>query len=409
MSKIKKNNKLFIKNINIFFIGVVVLFSLLFFSINVYPENFHSVELGGIGIAILISLPFIFIKSRGIVLCMHVIIISIIISIYMAYTSWNQNYADTIKATIPYATWFFFFYLVGQKIQIADLEKIVVFFGIVYIVLYLYQFANSQTVIFGFKGEYKQDRGITRVVFPGASVFILTLFIALNKYSENTRTRWNWLFLVIFGFGIVIMQVTRITIIVVSLIYCYHFIKDQPFYKKTFTVVAIIGLIIFILFQNIPLVDGLLTVSSTVKHSGFDTDNVRVMAADSFLNKYSPSVFNQIFGNGIPYPNTKYGFFEKILGNFKGFYFFDVGLITFYVFFGIFALVALVVLIFQCYKIPVPKKNSYLKYYLFFLIFTGFTSDSLLSHNYVIVNVFVFYMFYLIDIQNKLNNKKVTA
>jgi hypothetical protein len=409
MPKIKKNNKLFIKNLNIFLIGVVVLFSLLFFSINIYPEIFHSIELVGIGIAIIISLPFIFIKSRGIVLCMHVIVISIIISIYMAYTSWNQSYTDTIKATIPYAVWFFFFYLAGQKIPIADLEKIIIFFGILYIVLYLYQFTYSETVIFGFKNEYKQDRGITRIVFPGGSVFILALFIALNKFSENTKARWNWLFLIIFGFAIVIMQVTRITIIIVSLIYIYHFIKDAPFYKKAFTVVSVIGLVIFILFQNLPLVDGMLTVGTTVKHSGFDSDNIRVLAADFFLNKFSPSVYSQIFGNGIPYPSTKYGFFERLLGNFRGFYFFDVGVISFYVFFGIFALIALIAIIFQCYKMTVPKKNSYLKYYLFFLIFTGFTSDSLLSYNYVIVDVFVFYMFYLIDKQNKLDNKTVAA
>ena len=121
---------------------------------------------------------------------------------------------------------------------------------------------------------------------------------------------------------------------------------------------------------------------------------IRVKAAKYFLFDFSPSYFNTVFGNGTPYSGkTEYGVFSEYLNKKRGFYLSDLGLIGFYAMFGVLSILGYIMIWTKAFQIRLPDKYRYLKYYLWFLLISGFTSDTVYGYNYLITTVFVLYCY----------------
>lgn len=355
--------------------------------------------------AIAISLPYFFLKREGFVLPVQLISISIFISIIVAHFSWEQSWSDSILATLPYMLWPVFFYLKHLKYPIETLEKLIVIFGIIYIILYFFQLAHSDTVYFGWDEELDLSRGIARIVFPGGGVFYLTIFIALSKFSSQNQHRWFWLILLIMGIVITVLQVTRQYIAVVLLIYIFHFIKDQKFYKKVIISASFIGLLVYISQSDNPVVRGLRSIQQETVSEG--KDYIRVKSGIYFLTDFSPSIINRIVGNGFPYGDkSEYGRVQQSLNEINGFYLSDVGLIAFYAMFGVLAVFGYFLIWMKSFTLKLPKKYYYLKYYLWFLLLTCLTSDSIYTYKYLIATVFVLYCYQTVYEEESLNSEE---
>lgn len=160
-------------DLNVIFLFFLVLFSLNFFDATFIPLFISKyVRLVYLSIAIIISVKYLFVYRSGFIPQIQIIVISIIFSIFMAYFSWDQSIYNTIKVTIPYLLWIFFFYLVHKRFKPSSIEKIIVFFGVTYAVLYFFQFWNYANPMFGAGvDEFSERAGIIRVIFPGAGVF----------------------------------------------------------------------------------------------------------------------------------------------------------------------------------------------------------------------------------------------
>src|SRR5690554_4041440 len=137
-----------LSQIHIFFLA---LFSLNYFSI-VYAHDgilkalSYAYMLG----TIILSVPYFFRKSRGFILPVQLISISILFSIFMAYISWDQSLIFGVS-TIPNLIWFVFFLILKKEYPIENIEKIIQILGIIYIVLYFFQFINNDVVYFGYR------------------------------------------------------------------------------------------------------------------------------------------------------------------------------------------------------------------------------------------------------------------
>jgi hypothetical protein len=371
------------------FVFIVALFSINFFQAKfALDNNIKYLRAGVLGIAISLSLPFFFIKSRGLTLYIQVIVISILISMYMAHYSWAQSYIDSVKITIPVVMWCFYFFLLRFRINIEWIEKIALFYGVLFIIFYGFQYLNAQTVYFGYSEEFKADRGIIRIMFSGGGFFTLATFIALNKYTDGPTNKQFWLALLVVGVIITIMQVTRQNIAAVLTVCLYHLLKKLSFIKKA----AIGGLFLFSILITLNSDNAFINkLFNQTHHDDTVSGNIRFREAEFLLNNHYRDQINKVLGNGLPYgEGTKYGLYQIMLVK-KSFYYTDVGLVSFYIFFGIFAIVALLILYFKCLTIKVPKNYMYLKYYIFYLIVTALASDSCFNYNYLITNVFVFY------------------
>lgn len=345
-------------------------------------------------IAIVIAIPNFFLeKNIGFVLPVRILFVSMSFSILMAYLSWEQSIFDGLIETVPYLTWIFFFYLLYIKFPIETVEKIIVAYSFIYILLYFFQLANSHTVYFGNIQEYVQSRGVIRVVFPGGGVLFLAAFMAVNKLTTEKTYKFLWLTLTFFGLVIAILQVTRQFIVGVVLIYLFHFTKKMSLYKRVL-LVSFVGLcgFLYITTADNSIVNGLMEEQE--KDAEKEEDYIRILAAEYFLMDFSPEPMNQIFGNGVGrYGESDYGKFMESLNEVEEYFLEDIGLIGVYAMFGIFPILAFIIIWIKSFIIPLPEKYQYLKYYLWFLLITCITSYNVYHPHYLTCTVLVLFIY----------------
>ncbi|WP_198550878.1 hypothetical protein, partial [Salegentibacter salarius] len=224
------------RQLEIAFVFLLVIISFKFFDARFLNDSILNYLLFlTLIITIIISVPYILPPNKGFVLPVQLLLGSMFISIIMAGLYWDQSLLDSLIAVAPYLIFFIFFYLLQVKFPVDLLEKIIVIYGVLYILLYAFEFINSPTVFFGkplWGDEFLVSRGIMRIIFPGGGVFVLTSFIAINKLTSQEKNRWFWLLLTIAGIVIPLMQVTRQFIAGILLLYLYHAIRSISLSKK---------------------------------------------------------------------------------------------------------------------------------------------------------------------------------
>lgn len=393
------------KQLKVLFVFLLVVISFNFFEARFLSKNIKLFFwFLYIALSIALSLPFIFRKRQGFVLPIQLIFLSMLISIFMAYISWGQSIMNSILATVPYMLWIFFFYLLEIKIPIKTIEKIILIYGIIYIILYFYQFTHPEPILFGYGDEFSEEgRGIIRIRFPGGGIFYLASFMAINKLTTQKDKRWLWFLLSILGVVVTVMQVTRSDIFALSLLFFYHLVKDLAIFKKFIVIISFIGLLFFLKFlynSNNPIVEGIVEQQKSDIQAG--ENNIRVIEGNYFLTEFSPNNISRIFGNGVPYAlETEYALYVDKLTNERGFYFSDVGIIGMYAMFGILSVFAYILIWIKSFTLPIPKEFNYVKYYLWYLLITSLTSYYVFHSRYLIATVFALYIYQTIYEEKK--------
>ncbi len=382
------------------FLQVLIVFLMVIFSLRFFEATFlnqsvvNYLVFSFLIISIIISLRYFFVKRRLFVLPVQMIVVSMIFSLVMAYASWGQSYADSLVVITPYMIWAFFFYLLHARVPVKTIEKITLFYGAVYALLYFYQLLHANTIIFGrslYGDEFTVDRGIVRIIFPGGGIFVLATFVALNKLTTQKKGRLLWAAFVVIGIVIPVLQVTRMFIASVMFIYLLHFLQNQNVYRKLIVLVIFAGALIYVANSDITVVKGLKEASADDASAG--SKYVRVQAADYFLRQFSPNTMTRIFGNGAPYyAHSYYGkTIERI--NDKGYFLEDVGIVAEYAMFGILPIIALLIIWYRTFTIKIPVQYRYTKYYLWYMLFTCLTTYYIYYPYYLISTVFALYIF----------------
>jgi len=367
----------------------LVIFSLnMFFAKVVMASMLKHVCFAYILGAVLLSVPHFFKGGKGFVLPLQLISLSVPASIFLSYVSWNQDLSFGVS-TVPYMLWFVFFYLLHIRFPLPMIEKIVFFWGWVYILLFIFQFMNSSVVHFGFREEFKEDRGVTRILFPGAGVFFLAYFISLNRVMEKARYRWLFALFIIAGIAVTILQVTKQSIVLLLGITLFHLLRKTSLFSKLAIMALFIGATVAVLNSDNPISQGI--IESQKENVADGGENIRVQGSTYFLTDFSPTTVSRIFGNGFPNLNSKYGQYVSMLEDNYGYYLTDVGVVGMYAMFGVLPLIAYIIIFFRGMTMRVPPEFQYLKYYLFNLMATCLTSDSIFSISFLMTNIFVFY------------------
>jgi len=373
-------------------VSLLVVCSFHFFEANFLSKAFvYYLPFFFVAFAIVLSMPYFFTQRQGFVLPVQLIVLSMLISIFFAHLSWGQDFTNCILGTLPMMLWVFFFYLLQKKIPELAIEKIIVAYGIIYCGLFFYQLTHSQTVIFG-GNEFSEERGTIRIPIAGQGGLFLASFMALNKFTSQKHNRLAWIALSLAGLVIPIIQATRQFILGVLVIFIYHFIKDISILRKVIVIAFCIGLIFFyIKISNNAIVKGL--IETQQQDSQMGKDNARLLSGTYFLTQLSPTNINKVFGNGVPSgEDSSYSRFVDSLNQY-GLYMSDVGIIAVYAMFGIIGVLGFILIWIKSFTLPLSKDHYYLKYYLWFLLITCLTSDTLYSSSFVICTVFVIYLY----------------
>ncbi|MCF0062680.1 hypothetical protein MUK70_00970 [Dyadobacter chenwenxiniae] len=349
--------------------------------------------------AILISAPKFFSYKGGFVLPIQLICISIVISIFMAKYTWGQGLEHSVS-TIPYMMWFIFFYLLSSNISIRTIENIVLIYGLLYMLLFIFQLTHTGTIYFGTVEEFKEDRGIIRVNFPGGGVFFLACFIAINKVTSDVKYRLIWTGYAAIGLIVNVLQVTRQTIAVMLFIYMLHFLRNVKLPLKIATIATFgLGCYLFLVSDN-PISRGLAEQQKADASAG--DEYIRIVSAKYFLTEFTPNTVSQIFGNGFFNETSNYGKRLNALSLEYGYFLSDVGLVEVYVTFGVLAIIGFAMLFIKSFTIPVDADHYYLKYYLWMIMVTSLSSDFLVSYYYVITTALVLYCYHRLYEEQKI-------
>lgn len=401
------------RHLEIAFVFLLVIISLKFFDARFLNESMvnYLLFLTLIG-TVIISLSYVVPRSKGFVFPIQLLLGSMFISIIMAGLFWDQSLLDSLIALAPYLIFCFFFYLLHIKFPVHLLEKIIVIYGILYILLFTFEFINSPTVSFGrslWGEEYTENRGVIRIIFPGGGAFILTTFLAINKLTSQEKNRWFWLFLTLAGLVIPVLQVTRQFIVGILLIFLYHAVRTLSLSKKILIFVTFIAALLFLLQTDAPLIQGL--IEATESDTKLGGDYIRVLAGEFFLSDFSPNLVTQFFGNGVPYSGvSNFGYYVDMLSITHEYFLDDVGIIAVYVMFGVPAIIAYLLIWGKSFIIPLPEEFQYLKYYLWFMLLTSLTWYTTYHYHYLIFTVYVLYMYqsvYLKQEESKIKSKKL--
>ena len=82
----------------------------------------------------------------------------------------------------------------------------------------------------------------------------------------------------------------------------------------------------------------------------------------------------------------------------EDFYLSDVGIICRVCHVGIFAVFAYIMIWIRSFTLTLPEEYYYLKYYLWFLLITSLTSETVYPYGYLISTVFALYIFFRIEL-----------
>jgi hypothetical protein len=383
------------------FLFFLIIFCLKFFDATAANAGvLKSLCYGFMSVAIVLSLPYFFKYRGGFVLPVQLISISVLLSVFMALYTWGQGLSNS-PTTIPYAVGFVFFLLLSSNISIKSIEKIVMVYGVIYIILFLFQFTHNGVVYFGRAQEFVMDRGITRVNFPGGGVFFLSCFIAINRVTSISGSyKYLYLIFALVGVVIVVLQVTRQEIAVLLAVYLLHFLRNVKLpYKVLIIAVFALGAYAFVHSDNV--ISKGLSEQQKVDAS-YGKDYIRILAADYYLTQFTPNVISKILGNGFANDTSNYGKTLIALGDRYGYFLTDVGLVEVYVSFGIFAIIGYFLIFIKSFTIPVPPEYYYLKYYLWMIMLTCLTSDFLISYYFLITTVLVLYCYQILYEKSKL-------
>jgi hypothetical protein len=392
------------RQLEIAFVFLLVIISFKFFDARFLNDSILNYLLFlTLIISVIISVPYVLPPIKGFVFPVQLLLGSMLISIIMAGLYWDQSLLDSLIAIAPYLIFFFFFYLLRVRFPVDLLEKIIVIYGVLYILLYAFEFINSPTVFFGkplWGDEFLVSRGIMRIIFPGGGVFVLTSFIAINKLTSQEKNRWFWLLLTIGGIVIPVMQVTRQFIAGILLLYLYHAIRSISLSKKVLIFGSFLALIIFLQNVDHPIIEGL--IDSTRSDARLGTNYIRVLAGEYFLTDFSPNLVTQLLGNGTPYFGvSNFGLYVDSLGVSHEYFLSDVGIIAVYVMFGVLAIIAYLLIFIKSFIIPLPEKFQYLKYYFWFILLTSLTWYTTYHYHYLIITVYVLYMYQAVYLEQE--------
>ncbi|MHC1775944.1 MAG: hypothetical protein AB9834_11080 [Lentimicrobium sp.] len=374
----------------------IILASIGFFNFSFLSKGIlKQLELAGIVLIFLILiLQGIYSKDEGFKLTFKweiiFIIVSVFVSMFMAYSVYNQGLPTTLIAQRFMYFYFLYFVLHQVKIPDYDFEKIILYFAIIYSIFYVIQYIAYPRIFFSIR--VMEERGTVRIFLPGLSYLILAYFYVLNKsFNEFSISR---LALLLFFFSVFILMGTRQLIFTMFLLTMINILLSKKVTSKILVVlIAVIAAVpIFLMFQNIFLSMVNLSKEQSV---GFE-ENIRILAGTFFLTDFFPNPISYITGNGADSSNSSYGVMIQMYKDVFGFFQSDVGIIGDFSRFGSIFLISVVSVLTRILKGYLSEELYYIKYFYLFVILTSFTGAGLFGDANSIVTICI--TLYIIDV-----------
>lgn len=345
-------------------------------------------------IAILISFKTVFIEKfnkgygKGIIF----ILAGLLMSSVSAIVFWRQSIFLSLLGMFSVGAYFFYFFLVHNKISKTFIEKVILIVGTVYAFCFLFALYKFPDLVFGVQGyDASESRGFIRLSIGGQGFVYLGFFLALNKYVSKRKSIWLIISAVYLIFiGLLVVRQTLIACVLIGFLYLF---KNLNWVKKTIFIIVSASFFYFVM-PYFPFVQKMYELTENQMESQSEgEENIRITSARFFLTEFSPNVYAQIFGNGIAQGNSAYALrVRDYIGEQLGFYQGDIGFIGLYSRLGILSILGYLLIYIRMFRHKLPENCKYPKLYLYFILMTGFTMATQIHYYFILSIVLSVYL-----------------
>lgn len=296
-----------------------------------------------------VSIPLLFLytinkirssRKTSISKCMTVFLGLVVLSIAMSYIVWGQNIILGYRASAGFLSIVFYFFLLKSSFSEVELNRFVQFYGILWIAVWGVNMIFAPIPIFGLLDAdmINDSRGIVRYFIQGAGFLYLLFFFYFNRWLNEKKKVFLILSLAVFF--VIVLQVTRQTILFSLLVALYYLLKKN---KHVFLIIAM--LIVSLNFVDVELpknsvLGKMIELSQDqYKDNASGRRNIRLDEYEYFFTEYSPNFAAVLFGNGLPHDDSYYGLMYTKLRLQRKYFYSDVGYAGIYVMMGLTGLI----------------------------------------------------------------------
>ncbi|MEN8229373.1 MAG: hypothetical protein ABFS38_14540 [Bacteroidota bacterium] len=391
---------------NIVIVGFLILCSTSFYKLTFVGASMEKglQLIGGVITIVLIIFHLIYSEQKNIKqnysLALFLIVFSMLTSMVTAYVTRDQRFIYTLFAQRALYFYFLYFLLHQLKIDPKDLEKMIIFFALVYVAVHLVQTIVYPRIITN--GTIRVERGTIRIYTMGADYIATAFLIYLQRFLRLNK--FKYLFMLFVIISIYIMRGGRSSIAIQALTVVLFLIIDRKVRSRFFLV--ILGLIgsfaIFMIFQNIFLE---LFQQSQVDASKGE-DYIRIRAVRYYLTDFFEYPIAYITGNGMQYPHSNYGKLVRLNAIKYRFFLSDIGLIGNYVNYGFFFVLGVLGIFARTMRLKIEPDYIYVKYLFVAIIIGILTSGAFAESDFIGMIVC---LMYLVDTSNNTYLQKLEA
>ena len=300
-----------------------------------------------------------------------VLLIGIFFNILSAYFNNGQGIKDTMLSFGPFYFILFYFYLHWHKPEKEELEKIIIIFGFVYALFYLYQARKFPERIF--IGSMFEDRGTIRIRLEGSGFLMFAYFLLLNRYLMKRKIMH--VVLALFLFLVLIKSGYRTLTLGAILVSGILFIRLINTSLLNY-ILIVLAVFLFIGLFQLPSTSRIIDNMINTSEQQFEQSDqyIRKLQYEYFTKEYPKNISYYIVGGGLPGAYGSYSRYMRYLTSNLGYYWVDLGLIGFYFVVGGVALFGLLLFTFQAIFSKVPNEGFYLKAYFVYLLIVSITT-----------------------------------
>jgi hypothetical protein len=379
-----------IKQLLVYFI---LLASAFFFKFILIPSQIVVLILYVAIILMLVTILIISIYDRGRKFHQYsgtligLVLLASVLGAWGASYGHNQSFGLSLWAQSSMYLYLFYFFLHAIRMRPEELERIFIIMGLVFIGLFMFQYAIYPKILFG--GRVAEERGTVRIFMPGASFAGFAFYYCLNKiFTTSKKIYIGYALMVLI---IPILQGTRSSILTLVLGALLFILISRQVKSKIIVMLLMISstTLVFFIFQDIFM--NLIEVSQS--QASQQEDDIRVKSIKFFLTEFSPTALNYYIGNGEAHMASPYGlkiYFYK--ANF-GFYQSDIGIIGEYSKYGILWIVCVLLIIIKLFTMRVEPKYFYIKIWAVILIINEVLGSAFSRSTEIIVIASVLYIY----------------
>lgn len=293
--------------------------------------------------------------------------IGIILSYIPAFLFWGQSPILSYRVTSSSFLILLYFYMYGKNIGVNEIEKYIMFFGVLYVILWAAVMLINPFILIS-EDDADTSRGMIRLRLAGSCLMIFAYFLSLNKYIYLKKK--IYLFLLIVFFTVMVLQLVRQLILFASLVSVIYIFSKKI--KLLFLSIAIFATsysaIINIDPESIPFapVRAMVLLTERQAEENEEEENIRIIEYREFFTNSSKNIICTLFGNSYPHSESAFGRWEKSMSN-KLLYISDVGYAQIFITVGVIGLMVYILFFVNCFFVRLPDEYVYVKLYVLFL------------------------------------------